>query len=201
MKLADMCVLCSQAHAGKAGELNHAFNSVCQAKGSTLQSGFHVRAVRLWLLDSHGRNKLRSMTVCISLSDPRSFQTHSTLSPPPPPQRTPPVAQLTRNHLPLPPQLRCCSGIVVQVGLLLGLHSDDALVEVFVVHLCGVSSEGQHACLHAHRLHGMQASGTCGSTAAVHAMPPADQDRSPAEAVAESGAPMGKARSCSLYAC
>ena len=43
-------------------------------------------------------------------------------------------------------------GIVVEVGLLLCLHSNDALVEVLMVDLCGISSQRQHSRLHTHRL-------------------------------------------------
>mmetsp|Transcript_6297 Transcript_6297/g.18868 ORF Transcript_6297/g.18868 Transcript_6297/m.18868 type:complete len:332 (+) Transcript_6297:939-1934(+) len=44
------------------------------------------------------------------------------------------------------------SAVVVQAGLLLGLHLHDALDEVLVVHHSGVPAQRQHARLNAHRL-------------------------------------------------
>lgn len=44
---------------------------------------------------------------------------------------------------------------LVEVGhrrLLLGLHGDDAFVEIFVIHFQGVSPKSQHARFDAHRL-------------------------------------------------
>ncbi len=44
------------------------------------------------------------------------------------------------------------SGIVVQRRLLLGLDLHDALHKVLVVDIGRVPPQGQHACLHTHRL-------------------------------------------------
>ena len=49
--------------------------------------------------------------------------------------------------------LPCCckwSSIVVQAGLLLGLHLENGLVEIFMAHNCAVSPECQHASFNAH---------------------------------------------------
>lgn len=48
------------------------------------------------------------------------------------------------------PKRAAVSCIVAELGLLLGLNRDYALVEVFVVDLCGIAPQSQHASLHAH---------------------------------------------------
>mmetsp|Transcript_18452 Transcript_18452/g.46683 ORF Transcript_18452/g.46683 Transcript_18452/m.46683 type:complete len:537 (-) Transcript_18452:109-1719(-) len=51
-----------------------------------------------------------------------------------------------------PPATPPCLRVVVERGLLLGLHRGDALHKVLVAHLGAVAPQRQHARLHAHRL-------------------------------------------------